>query len=184
MVYQSFDRCSTRRPFIGRWPRPWDRGGPLLSPPEQATRSSLLGLACGVRVLVVEDNAVNRRVAELMLEKLGATYRTATTAEDALELIAEESYDLVLLDCQLPGMDGLECARRVRQRELALGLNRVPIVALTASAVTEMRVACEGAGMDDFLAKPLGMAALGQILARWAPPPLSGRATQLERRGA
>ncbi|MCX8086591.1 MAG: PAS domain S-box protein [Rhodocyclaceae bacterium] len=122
------------------------------------------------RVLVVEDNAANRHVIDKLLGRLGLTTRLAENGRAALDLFeAGEHFDLVLMDVQMPEMDGLAATRALRARGVEL-----PIVALTADAFPEDRAACLAAGMNDFLAKPVSLEALGKVLAQWldqaAPP--------------
>jgi CheY-like chemotaxis protein len=117
----------------------------------------------GARVLVVEDNAVNREVAESLLQVVGLVACSAETGLGALQLLAGQACDLVLMDVQLPGMDGLEATRRIR-RDPALA--HLPVVAMTANAFAEDRQACLAAGMDDFVAKPVQPTALYAALLR------------------
>ncbi len=119
------------------------------------------------RILVVEDDAVNQRVISLMLQRLGLQCQIVPDGQAALNALEAGSWDLVFMDCQLPGIDGLETTRRAR---LILGLRELPIVALTANARPEDRAACLAAGMDDFLAKPVRSDALQTCLARWLQP--------------
>ena len=117
----------------------------------------------GGRVLLVEDNPINRVVAIRMLEQLGFEVETAVNGRIAVERVREGSYDLVLMDCQMPELDGLEATRIIRK----LGGRRgaIPIVALTANAREEDRRACLAVGMDDFLSKPVTLAELNRVLA-------------------
>ncbi|WP_167784786.1 response regulator [Ramlibacter rhizophilus] len=125
----------------------------------------------GRRVLLVEDNAINQMVAEALLQRLGvAEVVTAADGAQALALCESHAFDLVLMDCQMPVMDGFEATRQLRARGC-----RWPIVALTAGGVTQDRDACLAAGMDDYLAKPIDDKLLGRVLQRWAggePPGL------------
>jgi two-component system sensor histidine kinase/response regulator len=118
------------------------------------------------RILVVEDNAVNRQVALRQLESLGYRAEYATDGHAAVERAAREPFDLILMDCQMPVMDGFTAAREIRRREISTGL-RVPIVAMTANALSADREECLGAGMDDFIAKPVSLKGLGSVLERW-----------------
>lgn len=118
-------------------------------------------------ILLVEDNAVNQRVATRMLRKCGAEFRLAEDGLQALELLSQHSFDLVLMDLQMPNLDGVEAARRLREG-LAGPLNReVPVVALTAHATAEHREQCFEVGMNDFLAKPLRLQDLRQLFEKW-----------------
>ena len=120
------------------------------------------------RVLVVDDNAVNRKVAQALLGKLGISASTAENGREAVQrLTGGEPCELVLLDVQMPVMDGLEATRRIRDWEQATGRSRLPIVALTAGAFAEDSARCREAGMDDFLAKPLAREQLAAVLQRW-----------------
>ncbi len=121
---------------------------------------------CGGRVLVVEDNRLNLRLAVHVLENAGYEVASAADGVAALELLAAESFDLVLMDCLMPGMDGFEATRRIRHAEAATG-EHMPIVALTANAMPEDRAACLTAGMDDFVAKPFTRQTLKAAAARW-----------------
>ena len=121
------------------------------------------------RILVAEDNPVNQRVAVLLLEHMGYRADVAGDGIEVLQALERQSYDLILMDVQMPGMDGLEAARRLRAE---LPVERQPrIIALTASVLAEQRAACFAAGMDDFLGKPLGFAELEAALLRAAGEP-------------
>jgi two-component system sensor histidine kinase/response regulator len=121
----------------------------------------------GRTVLLVEDNATNRRVAELFLERAGCDVVQAVDGGEALALLRDRQVDLVLMDVQMPVMDGLEATRRIRE-EIPGGA-RVPIVGLTASALKEQVEACHAAGMDEVIAKPLVREQLEAMLERYAP---------------
>ena len=119
-------------------------------------------------VLVVEDNPTNRKVASGMLRKQGVGFECAHNGREALDLIESGARpDLVLMDCQMPVMDGFEATRRIRALEAGRGGTRVPIVALTAGAFSEDRERCIEAGMDDFLAKPLNLRDFQAMLEKW-----------------
>lgn len=122
----------------------------------------------GVRVLLAEDNAVNRKVALGMLKKLGYTADSVADGEQVLSALSERTYDLVLMDCQMPVMDGYEATRRIRALEKPGG-KRIPVVAMTAYAMSGDRERCIQAGMDDYLAKPISIEALSAALASWLP---------------
>jgi signal transduction histidine kinase/CheY-like chemotaxis protein len=121
--------------------------------------------------LLVDDNAVNAEVARAMLEHLGLEVSVAVDGERALDALAAGDFDVVLMDCEMPVLDGLDATRRWREREQGLPSARhVPIVALTASAVQGDRERCLAAGMDDYLAKPFELAELAAVLYRVLPP--------------
>jgi len=124
--------------------------------------------AAKARVLLAEDNAVNRRVAVYMLEKLGCVVDVVEDGARAVEAVEGARYALVLMDCQMPVLDGFEATRRIRQREEETGGERARIVALTAHAMPGDRESCLAAGMDDYLTKPLKLAALAEALAKTA----------------
>ncbi len=116
-------------------------------------------------VLVVEDNTVNQVVASGMLTALGHTWQIAADGLAALDLLERGSYDLVLMDVQMPGLDGYATTKRIRAGET--DGQRVPIVAMTANVVAGARERCLAAGMDDFLTKPVSRESLARTLARW-----------------
>lgn len=130
-------------------------------PPKPAP-APLLG-----RVLVVEDDSVNRQVMELFLKKVQVTVKFAPDGETAIRLATTETFDAILMDCQLPGIDGLETTRRLRRK--LDGGRPVRIIALTANAERSIRSACVAAGMDDFLSKPVRFEQLVETLNRNLP---------------
>ena len=154
-----------------------------LLPPDDDYRETAEDLARrrDYRLLLVEDNDINQQVMRGMLDKLGYRVKITDSGEAALALMARETFDLLLLDCLMPDMDGFEVARRIREREQAdqaIGqgaLQRVPIVAVSANTVDGMQARCLAAGMDDFLAKPLQMERLETVLRQWLPPDLPVR---------
>jgi len=127
-------------------------------------------------LLLVEDNEINQMVAQGLLTRLG--YRTDTAADgiQALRMTEEHSYQAVLMDCQMPHMDGYSATRELRRRERASG-RHLPVIAMTASALSEDRDRCLAAGMDDYVSKPVSADDLEQALSRWVHP------TQLQEDG-
>jgi two-component system sensor histidine kinase/response regulator len=122
----------------------------------------------GRHILLVEDNAVNQRVAQRTLQKLAAEVTIANNGAEALERIAETAFDAVLMDCQMPVMDGFTATRRIRERELAEGLGiHLPIIALSANVMSQDRDNCMAAGMDAHLGKPLEPSQLADCLGRY-----------------
>ena len=116
-------------------------------------------------VLVVEDNPINQRIAEKMLARLGYRVDTASNGLEATQRMARSRYDVVLMDCQMPEMDGYEATQRIRAMEARIA--RTPIVAVTANAMAADRERCLAAGMDDFLSKPLTLTGLEAMLMRY-----------------
>ena len=119
------------------------------------------------RVLLVEDNPINQTVSKALLMKLGLSVSLATNGAEAFDLVREQAFDVVLMDCQMPVMDGYEATRRIRAWERTGSQKApLPIIALTANALAGDREACIAAGMSDYLAKPIGGARLAEMLAR------------------
>jgi CheY-like chemotaxis protein/HPt (histidine-containing phosphotransfer) domain-containing protein len=129
------------------------------------------------RVLVVDDDPVNRLLATAQIRELGHTADSADGGEAALALLARQPYDAVLLDCEMPGLDGYETCRRFRRQE-GNDRRRTPVIALTAHTAAAERESCLAAGMDDHLGKPVRSGDLAAVLERWLaggaglqPPP-------------
>ncbi|HMF61847.1 MAG TPA: response regulator, partial [Vicinamibacterales bacterium] len=119
------------------------------------------------RVLVAEDNVVNQLIAERLLQRAGWTVVTVTDGAAAVARAAAERYDLILMDCEMPGMDGYEATAAIRRGE---GTARhTPIVALTATAMQGDRERCLAAGMDDYVSKPIDVHTLTAVLNRFGP---------------
>jgi two-component system sensor histidine kinase/response regulator len=125
----------------------------------------------GGYVLVAEDNEVNQMVARTMLESLGCRVDIARNGAEAAQAVERQRYDLVLMDCQMPEVDGFEATARIRAREAGYATAvRIPIIALTAHSMQGDREQCLAAGMDDYLSKPFTMQQLQGVLRRWLPP--------------
>jgi CheY-like chemotaxis protein len=122
-----------------------------------------------LRILVSEDNEVNRRIAARMLARLGHEVRTAGTGWEAVQAVEQEHFDLVLMDCQMPVLDGYQATAQIRQGESKRD-RRVPIIAMTAHALAGDRERCLDAGMDGYLAKPLDLAALEEAIRKHCLP--------------
>jgi PAS domain S-box-containing protein len=122
------------------------------------------------RILVAEDNTVNQRLIQRLLEKLGYRADVVADGREAVTAIASVGYDLVLMDVQMPEMDGLEATQAVRASEAAAGCRRIPIIALTADAMQGDEARCLNAGMDAYLSKPVHQTRLLTVLERWLPP--------------
>ena len=122
-----------------------------------------------LRCLLAEDSVVNQKLALALLKKWGHSGTVANNGKEAVELVARESFDVVLMDVQMPEMDGLEATRQIRQSEV--GTDRhLPIIAMTAGVMRGQAERCRAAGMDDFLDKPLDLAHVQTVLTRWLPP--------------
>jgi PAS domain S-box-containing protein len=143
--------------------------GPTVGHPPLSTIEQSRSHVAGRLILVVEDNPVNVEVAIAMLEMLGARVKSVSHGREAVEASARTAFDLILMDCQMPEMDGFEATRRIRDRESRIGDRgrRVPIIALTAHAMKGDREQCLAAGMDDYLTKPFTLEALDALLERW-----------------
>jgi signal transduction histidine kinase/CheY-like chemotaxis protein len=122
------------------------------------------------RILLVEDQEINQVVARRTLEKAGAQVELANNGRQALEILAARDFDLVLMDCQMPEMDGFEATAAIRQREAGSG-RHTPIIAMTAHAMAEDRSRCLVAGMDDYLTKPIARASLLRAVSLWLSGP-------------
>lgn len=120
------------------------------------------------RILLVEDNAVNRTIATRLLEKRGYVVIAVENGALAVDLTARERFHVVLMDIQMPVMDGLTATAKIRERELGTGEHQ-PIIAVTAHALDEDRQRCIAAGMDDYLPKPIRSSDLFEKVARFAP---------------
>jgi PAS domain S-box-containing protein len=133
-------------------------------PPDEQSQRNLQ--AVKGRILVAEDDEASRYVAQTLLESLGCPARIVSNGVEALELLRSEEFDLALLDCQMPGMDGYEVTSLLRKA----GGRHIPIIAMTASTLAADRQRCFDVGMDDLLSKPFGRSALNDMLARWLNP--------------
>ena len=129
----------------------------------------------GVRMLVAEDNPVNRELVHHMLAHLGAVSLMATNGLEALDVLVREPVDIVLMDCQMPELDGYHATRRLREIEAREGRARMPVIALTANALVGDRERCVAAGMDDYLPKPFTRKELSTLLLKWADRAVAAR---------
>ena len=123
----------------------------------------LKGKLCG-HVLLVEDNQINQMVAQKMLEKIGIKSTLAADGQEALNMLDQDEFDAVLMDCQMPVMDGFEATRRIREQPALL---KLPVIAMTANVMEGDREKCIEAGMNDYIGKPVVEADLKKTLARW-----------------
>ena len=176
------------RCLLGRAPADNSRA-PRQSPPKKCNGTA--------RLLLAEDNIINQQVAAALLEKLGLHADTVASGEEALNALALTTYDLVLMDVQMPVMDGLTATREIRKKEkkglrAKKGKNHngraptaahLPIIAMTANAVQGDREECLKAGMDDYLQKPVSIRELADILQKWLPPEAGGKTKEPQNRG-
>lgn len=164
--------------------RPRGKRPSVAAPVEQRTAPSMhassAALAPGIKpprvrkVLLAEDNPVNVEVAKAMLDSLGLKVHIARNGEEALQAARADNYDIVLMDCQMPVMDGFAATAEIRRHEQASGRPRtLPIIAITANALQGDREACLAAGMDDYLSKPFTQQQLGAVIGRWIGMPIA-----------
>jgi PAS domain S-box-containing protein len=150
----------------------WSKRLGLDAPPEAAVERpspAMIFEGRGIRVLLVEDNVVNQKVAARMLERLGLRPDVAADGREAVAMFQMAWYDIILMDCQMPEMDGYAASEMIRRLER--GERRVAIVAMTAEAIGDARDRCLAAGMDDYIAKPVKLDSLAESLRKWAPKP-------------
>jgi len=149
---------------VSRAVGPQPDAAPLEAPAPRPDSAAMPSAPRPGRVLLVEDNPVNQMLAERMLEKLGYAVSVAANGRIALEKVAQERFDAILMDVQMPEMNGFEATAAIREREAGTG-RRMPIIALTANAMQGDREECLAAGMDRYLTKPIDMKALRATLA-------------------
>jgi CheY-like chemotaxis protein len=170
----------------GRGTSPSTRSGetpraPEVAPAPSPAAPTLVAGEGRPKVLLVEDNAVNQRVARLMMEKRGYEVDVAGDGYEAVEATARTRYAAVLMDCHMPRFDGYSATREIRDRDALKP--RVPIIAMTANAGPGARERCLAAGMDDYIAKPVSAEAIDEVLRSWvprapaAPPPSRARSS-------
>ncbi|WP_059286087.1 response regulator [Aquitalea magnusonii] len=148
----------------------WTPGSIRLHTPEAATAPVSLRPVQHYRLLLAEDNPVNQRVAASMLHKLGYRVDVVSHGGEVLQAVAQQQYDAILMDCQMPEMDGYQATQAIRRQESETGLGgHLPIIAMTANAMEGDRAICLEAGMDDYLAKPIEFARLKALLLQWLP---------------
>jgi hypothetical protein len=119
------------------------------------------------RVLIVEDNPINQRVAVILANKLGFVADVAGDGSEALNMVRDQDYTLILMDCQMPVMDGFEATRAIRA--LDRPVSQVPIIAVTANVMEGQRDKCLAAGMNDYLPKPINKDVLRKAVDKWIP---------------
>ena len=138
------------------------------SPAPAAASAAAAGPTTG-HALLVEDNPVNRQVAQRLLGLIGITYDIAENGKEAFDMMGKGRYDVILMDCQMPIMDGYTATRSRRTMEQERNLPRIPIIAMTANAMAGDREKCLASGMDDYMSKPLNRGLLEQTIRKWLP---------------
>jgi CheY-like chemotaxis protein len=157
-----------RAPILDAAPATAVPTSPVPAAADRAAETLPLSSLSGPRVLLAEDSAVNAEIARAVLKTAGCRVTSAVNGRLAVDAWRSQPFDLVLMDCQMPELDGFDATREIRALEAAGGAH-VPIIALTANAMEGDRERCIAAGMDDYLSKPFKRAALHAVLARWVP---------------
>jgi CheY-like chemotaxis protein len=122
-----------------------------------------------LNLLLVEDNAINMALAKALLGRMGHRVTTVANGQEAIDVLVKETFDAVLMDCQMPVLDGFEATRRIRSGEAGVLQPTIRIIAMTANAMVGDKERCEACGMDDYVAKPINVALLKAALARVPP---------------
>ncbi|RYZ48392.1 MAG: response regulator, partial [Proteobacteria bacterium] len=136
-----------------------------LAPPEEEIKAEWKK----TRVLIAEDNVIMQKIAALMLQTLGCEVTVCNDGAEALAVYEKEKFDLILLDCEMPNLDGFGAAKAIRLIELTKEVAKTPIIAMSAHIAPEIRAKCLDAGMDDYTEKPIKKQALMAILNQWLP---------------
>ncbi|MGD0961034.1 MAG: EAL domain-containing protein, partial [Methylomonas sp.] len=151
--------------------------------PEMALEN--YGAVKDAHILIAEDQPVNRQVVMYMLQDMGYTFEIASNGREAIEASAQKTFDLILMDCHMPEMDGFEAAAAIRLRdETAAGSRRIPIIALTADVQKDIRDQCQAAGIDDYLSKPFNKPQLQRLLHKWLADKPGSRAAPAPKNAA
>ena len=125
--------------------------------------------SASARVLLAEDDEINQLVAVSMLQKMGLEADAVSTGKGAVAALSQKHYDLVLMDCQMPEVDGFDATRLIRSKISSVLNHQIPIIALTAHALLENRERCLKAGMNDFISKPITPEELARVVKQWLP---------------
>jgi two-component system sensor histidine kinase/response regulator len=152
--------------LLGKWQGETDQIDLHSDSNEKATRLAMDKL-CGRKILLVEDNEFNQELAQMLLESKHIKVRTANNGQEALDILSEEEFDCVLMDCHMPIMDGYEATRKIREHEK---LKNLPVIALTANAMVGDREKVLTVGMNDHITKPLKPDEMYMTLAKWIAP--------------
>ncbi len=124
--------------------------------------------AIKLKILVAEDNSINQKVAAAMIQKLGHEFKIVSNGKECLKVLESEKFDMILMDCQMPELDGYEATKMIRQNHEKKWDPKIPIIAMTANALSRDRDTCLAAGMDDFMSKPVDFEKLDAITQQWA----------------
>lgn len=128
------------------------------------------GASRRLQILIAEDNPLNQQLAKRMMEKLGYRADIVCNGQEALRAISQAHYDMILMDCQMPAMDGYQTTRQIRQQERQRRQKHLPIIAMTADALDGDRQRCLESGMDDYISKPIDLKLLAEAIERWSRP--------------
>ncbi|MDD3704152.1 MAG: response regulator, partial [Victivallaceae bacterium] len=131
------------------------------------TKDELMNNVVNKRILLAEDNTVNQKVVLAILRKIGINADVASNGEEVLQMLATQHYEMVLMDIQMPDMDGLEATRKIRDPETPVLNHEVPIIAMTAHALNGYRENCINAGMNDYVTKPVTPQQLREVMKKW-----------------
>lgn len=123
----------------------------------------------GIRILLTEDDDINQKIASGIIEKLGYHVDVVANGKDAVKALEETLYDLVLMDCQMPEMDGYKATRAIRSHESRVMDHKIPVIAMTAYAMEGDRELCISAGMNDYISKPVSLKSLAEVIEKWLP---------------
>jgi CheY-like chemotaxis protein len=163
-------RAELRAAIVAALAREAPPGDPAARPSDAAADGFRPNHAVSCRILLTEDNVVNQRVALRILEKAGHAVAIAENGKAALRMLQEQTFDLILMDVQMPEMGGFEATALIREKEERTG-RHIPIIAMTAHAMAGDRERCLDAGMDDYLAKPVAASSLLDMVAQYSPRP-------------
>ncbi|MBF0203363.1 MAG: response regulator [Desulfamplus sp.] len=119
------------------------------------------------KILLAEDNPINRQLALTMLRKIGYNANAVINGKEALKALVLDKYDLLLMDCQMPEMDGYEATKKIRQGDAGIQNVKIPVIAMTANSMQEDREKCLESGMDDYISKPVHHKTIEKILEKW-----------------
>jgi signal transduction histidine kinase/CheY-like chemotaxis protein len=153
--------------FCARLPLPVAQPSQLPATPSRQQSEQIDSTTVPARILLVEDNPINEHIVRTFVQRAGHQVVSVSDGLKALEQHQQQRFDAILMDCQVPVMDGFQSTREIRKRETG---HHTPIIALTASAMQGERERCLAAGMDDFLSKPVDLAELNRVLQQWLPP--------------